>query len=420
MKIKINNMFKKFLATILLLFTLVPVVQAQETVNIYFFWREGCPHCADEKPFLQSMEEKYDFVELHTFELPFKKNTEELQDNLKLLQKVGEELNVSIAGIPFTVVGEHHFIGWQNAETTGKEIEAAITCEDACTDKISKLISPSQPICADKDTCGIDIDQSQTMATGTLSEYKINIPLLGEVDAKDFSLPVLTIVLGFLDGFNPCAMWVLLFLISALLGMKDKKRMWILGGTFIATSAIIYYAFMAAWLNVFLIIGFVFWIRLLVGILAIGGGSWTLKGWWDTKDKADGCTAVDEKERTQMFDKIQHAIQENSLVLGMISMAGIAVAVNMIELVCSAGLPAVYTQVLTLNNLPTWQYYLYIFLYIIIFMIDDIFVFVMAMTTLELTGVTTKYTKTAHFIGGCIMVIIGILLLFRPELLMLG
>jgi len=94
--------------------------------------------------------------------------------------------------------------------------------------------------------------------------------------------------------------------------------------------------------------------------------------------------------------------------------------VNLVELICSAGLPAVFTQVLALNELAKWQYYLYILLYIFFFMLDDLFVFSFAMITLQMTGITTKYVKYTRLIGGIILAIIGILILFRPDLLMFG
>ena len=92
----------------------------------------------------------------------------------------------------------------------------------------------------------------------------------------------------------------------------------------------------------------------------------------------------------------------------------------MVELVCSAGLPAIYTQILSLSNLPTWQYYFYLGLYILIFMLDDLFVFFTAMFTLKAVGVESKYARYSHLIGGVLMLVIGLLLLFKPEWLMFG
>ena len=107
----------------------------------------------------------------------------------------------------------------------------------------------------------------------------------------------------------------------------------------------------------------------------------------------------------------------------MFALAGIialAVAVNLVELLCSAGLPVVFTQILALNNLPTWQYYAYLILYIFIFILDDLIVFILAMLTLKMTGLGNKYARYSHLIGGAVMVIVGLLLIFKPEWLMFG
>lgn len=224
--------------------------------------------------------------------------------------------------------------------------------------------------------------------------------------------------MGALDGFNPCAMWTLLFLISLLLGMKDKKRMWILGATFIVASASVYFMFMAAWLNLILFLGLVIWVRIIIGLIAMIGGGYSLKEFIFNKNS--GCKITGNEKRQKVFDKMRLAIQQNSLWLALGGIILLAFAVNLVELICSAGLPAVYTQILALNQMNNWQYYLYILLYILFFMIDDLLLFFVAMFTLQMTGITTKYARFSRLIGGLIMLAIGLMLIFKPGWLMFG
>lgn len=244
---------------------------------------------------------------------------------------------------------------------------------------------------------------------------KISVPLIGDVSIKKLSLPVLTVIIGALDGFNPCAMWTLVFLIGLLLGMEDKRRMWILGITFIAASAGVYFLFMTAWLNMFLFLGFLFWIRVGIGVVALAGGAYNLKEFFTNKDNV--CKVTAGERRRKIFDQIKEITHRKSFWLAFFGIIILAVAVNMVEAICSAGLPAIYTQVLALNHLPVWQYYAYLSLYIFIFMLDDLIVFLVAMTTLQITGVTTKYTRMSHLIGGIVMLLIGLALILKPELL---
>jgi len=240
---------------------------------------------------------------------------------------------------------------------------------------------------------------------------------LANIDLEKLSLPALTVVLGFLDGFNPCAMWVLLFLISLLLGMKDKKKMWILGLAFIISSAFVYFLFMFAWLNFFLFVGYIFWIRILIAGIALFGGYVSLKKFLS---KDSGCDVEGDEKRKSIFEKLGKITSNKSFWMALVGIITLSFAVNLVELVCSAGLPAVYSQVLALNNLSRIQYYLYLLLYILFFMLDDLLVFFIAMKTLQMTGITTKYVRWSRLIGGIMMVIIGLLLIFKPGILMFG
>ncbi len=375
-------------------------LNSNEEVNLYFFWANGCPHCSNEKPFLEKLEQKYDNLKVHSFEVTGNK------DNIDLLKKIGKELSVDISGVPFTIVGDHYFTGWYNEQTTGAAIEEAVQCalQNGCYDTVGNLISPA--------ASGSKYQNEKKMPE------KINLPIFGEIKTKNFSLPILTILIAGLDGFNPCAMWVLLFLISMLLGMKDKKRMWILGIAFIVSSAFVYFLFMSAWLNLFLFLGFVLWVRIIIGLVALAAGGYNLKEYFT--NKSGKCKVTDNKKRQKVFEKLKSITQKKQLWIALSGIVILAFAVNLVELVCSAGLPAIYTQILALSSLEKWQYYAFLLLYIFIFMLDDLIVFFVAMTTLQMTGATTKYSHISHLIGGIIMIIMGVLLLFRPELLMFG
>jgi hypothetical protein len=157
---------------------------------------------------------------------------------------------------------------------------------------------------------------------------------------------------------------------------------------------------------------------MLIGILALAGGGYSIKEFIFNKDS--GCKVAGDEKRQKTFERLKLAVQQNSLWLALGGIVVLAFAVNLVELICSAGLPAVYTQVLALNEMAGWQYYSYILLYIFFFMLDDLFIFFVAMITLEMTGITTKYAKASRLIGGLVMLAIGLMLIFKPEWLMFG
>ncbi|MDD4547906.1 MAG: hypothetical protein PHI05_04115 [Bacilli bacterium] len=389
----------KLLVILLLFIFLIPVsAKASEKVNVHLFYSDDCPHCKKEITLLDKLEKENKIV-VYKYELS---NSTLYKD---LVSKVRKTFNIDNSYVPLTVIGTNHYIGYN--DNTAIKIENTVayysnkTYQDIVTEIINNQFDPA----------------TDEFVVDEIEESLIKIPYLGLINPKEISLPIIAAVIGLVDGFNPCAMWVLLFLISTLIGMKSKKRMWILGLTFIITSAFIYLLFMASWLKVAVTITSVTWMKILIGVVAITAGLVNLKSYLKKLKEEDGCTVVDDKKRNKIIDKIKKVTTEKSLVFALIGIMALAISVNIIELACSAGLPLLFTQILAMNDLNSIQYVIYMLIYILFFLIDDIIIFAIAMVTLELTGVSTKYSKYSHLIGGIIMIIIGLLLLFNPSLL---
>ena len=213
-------------------------------------------------------------------------------------------------------------------------------------------------------------------------------------------------------------MWVLIMLISFLMAEKNKKKLIFLGSLFIFVSAFVYFLFMVAWLNFLLFIGYLYRIKFLVGIIAVIGGLFYIKEFF--KNKEGVCTVTSEKSKKKVFEKLQYFTSQKKIYLAAFGIILLAFFVNLIELVCSAGIPIVYLQILTLSKVSFIKYYMYILLYIFVFMLDDLLIFFVAIFSLRLLSVTTKYSRFSHIIGGLVLLIIGILLIFKPEMLMFG
>lgn len=245
-----------------------------------------------------------------------------------------------------------------------------------------------------------------------------NISFLGTVNAKTVSLPIISIVLGFIDGFNPCAMWILVFLILMLIELKDKKKMWILGSVFLITSGLIYLVFMVSWLNLAMFLTGIKFVRYAIGLFALVFGVVNVYRFFNLLHKDDGCDVTDGKKRSKIMTSIRKIVGEKSFIIALGGIILLAAGVNLLELLCSLGIPVVFTQILALNDLNVVQYLIYILLYLVFFMIDDFIVFFVAMFTLKITGVSNKYTKFSHLIGGILMAILGILMMFKPAWVM--
>lgn len=381
------------------------------SVTAYVFWQKGCPYCASAKTELERLSLVQSSVKVEAIELDTSPANEAVYE--KALDHFGFEQ----AAVPLVVIGDQPFLGFASRARSAAAYEAAIAkcLNSKCRDIVAEF-SGSQRDQVAKVGKG-NISSSDHTAPALIPE-EISIPFLGSVQTRELSLPMLTVILAGVDGFNPCAMWVLVFLIGLLLGLEDQRRMWLLGGAFLLATAVMYFAVMAAWLNLVLILGAVAWLRLAIGMLAVGVGFYFLREYW-TKPEAV-CKVVNPGRRRKMMDAFRSTVQHEHLVWAVLGMMALAVGVNLIELLCSAGVPAVYTQILTLNDLPPATYYSYICLYIAVFMLDDIAIFATAMFALRVSGLTGSYARYSHLIGGVVLTAIGAIMLLRPELLTFG
>lgn len=401
-----------FLMIICLLF--IPNVNANtkdNLVNIYLFYSDSCPHCAAEKELLDEIEEDYDNVRIYKYEVS--KN----DDNLDLMLNVAELMDTKVTGVPFTVIADKVYKGFSYDNSKTKflgtiEYYSEHGYKDIVGEYMGDIELPSYDVVEDNSTNDKEFDEY-------INNYgNHTISFLGfKIETKNLALPLVSVLIGLVDGFNPCAMWVLLFLISMLIGMKDKKRMWSLGIAFLVTSALIYLLFMIAWLNVATFLISVNWIRLLLGLVALGGGCINLYGYFKNR-KSSGCSVVDDKKRNKIFDRIKKFTHEKNFFLAIIGVIVLAVSVNIVELACSAGLPVMFIEILSMNNLSIIEEIIYIGLYMLFFLIDDLVIFFIAMITMQLTGFSTKYGKLSKIIGGILLLLIGLLLIFKPEWLM--
>lgn len=372
----------------------------EQAVDVHVFWRLGCPHCERARTFLNGAAAGAG-LRLHEYEISGDAG------NLDLFMRVVEHFGVANPAVPLVVIGAGLWSGYADDASTGEHMLAvAAACRKvSCADTVSAL------------RAGTAGPAAKTAPQGALPK-SLRLPFIGDVEIAALSLPALTVLLASIDGFNPCAMWTLLFLMGLLVGIKDRLRMWVLGSAFIAASAAVYYLFLAAWLNLLLFLGMMLWIRVAVGVVAVAGGAYYLREFFVNPEAL--CRVAGGESRQRVLQQLRAVAQEQRFWLALGGIVALAVAVNLVEFVCSAGIPAVYVQVLTLSELPRWQYHAYLLLYILVFMLDDLLIFFIAMKTLQVTGLTGAYARWSHLIGGVLLLLIGLLLLFRPEWLSFG
>lgn len=337
--------------------------------RLHVFFLPDCPHCHDAIAFLKA-QPNVDFV-LHDVST---------SANLALLTMVADQHRIPEGdlGVPLFVRGSRYLIGFESADTTGRELLALAA----------------------------DATRSARPDSNT---SRIRLPLLGEIDASRYSLLALTALMGLSDGFNPCAMWVLVYLISLIAGLQEQRKIWWLVGTFVLASGIWYFLFMTAWLNTFLIIGYVRPLTQLVALVAIGFGVNHLFE-LALKRGLIVCEVGDIAQRRQTMQWVRELVAAPVGLASLVLVIGLALSVNAIEFVCSAALPAVYTHMLALTDLSTGQYYSYIALYVMFFMLDDLVIFGFAAFAVQKV-VDTRYAAVSRAVGGVVLIGLGVWML---------
>ncbi|HEY8569382.1 glutaredoxin domain-containing protein [Microbulbifer sp.] len=373
------SVFLRTIAPFLLMFLFVSLAadviaekpsQSPQVLIVYV--RDGCPHCADAKQYLRKLAREK--PNLRIVYRAIDKDPAARDE----LERYSREAGEWPPGVPTFVVNGRVHVGFISAEETGPILHRLIDGGSA---------PPGKP-----EEAGF-----------------------GRLNATELGLPLFTLALGLIDGFNPCAMWVLLFLLSILVRLQDRRRMALIAGTFVLVSGAIYYAFMAAWLNLFLVVGISNWLRWLLAAIAIAIGLVNLRDFFN--QRRDYTLSIPESAKPGLYARIRKLMHNNSLLTSLVGVAALAVLVNFIELLCTAGLPAIYTAVLSQHELSKPAYYGYLGLYILAYIADDALMVTLAVVALGSRKLSQSTGRWLKFISGLVMLLLGVAMLLFPGLL---
>ena len=339
------------------------------------FVRDGCPHCAAAKAWLSELAAER--PELRIVLRPVDHDARARDDLLRISRQAG----YWPPGVPTFVVGDRVLVGFADVEHSGAQLLA--------------LLADGQPA----------VTSVQSGLFGTLSVERLGLPLF-------------TLALGLLDGFNPCAMWVLLFLLSLLVHLHDRARMALVAGTFVLVSGAIYYAFMAAWLNLFLLVGLSTLLVWALSAVAIAIGLVNLRD--GLRPGANFTLSIPAAAKPGLYARMRAILQADSLLPALAGVAALAVVVNFIELLCTAGLPAIYTAVLTQQRLTPLAHYAYLGLYILGYIADDALMVATAVAALSSRKLSAQAGRGLKILSGLVMLALGVVMLLRPEWLLQG
>jgi glutaredoxin len=342
--------------------------------EIVLFHREGCPHCERAHAFLDDLE--LENPEIAVMRLDIERDPKARARFLELSDQNG----ITRPGVPAFLVCNQFTVGFDRPETTGEIIRMQLGGGSVSIE-----------------------EQFDELTRGRFSNFSV----------ETLGLPLFTIAIGLVDGFNPCAMWVLTFLLSLLVGIGSRRRMVLIAGTFVLVSGFMYFAFMAAWLNAFLLIGYSRPLQLTLGGLAVLIGAVHIKDFLAFKR---GITlSIPESAKPTLFSRMRRVVTAENTVASLFGVALLAILVNVVELLCTAGLPAIFVQILTLRDLSALEYYGYLALYNVAYVLDDALMVAAAVFTLARWRMQERQGRWLKLVSGLVISALGAVLLFAPQ-----
>jgi thiol-disulfide isomerase/thioredoxin len=356
--------------------------RGEVAVKLYFFWSQTCPHCQRARPFVDQLAAKHAWLQVHSADLVTAR--EEARRYVSLARQLGQEAR----SVPAFLFCREMYTGYDNDQGMGVFLEQRLqACHRSLTANAPSVAAPQTP--------------------------GVSLPWVGVLDPNALSLPLLTLVLAGVDAFNPCAFFVLLFLLSLLVHARSRARMLAVGGIFVGFSGLVYFLFMAAWLNVFLLIGELRGLTMIAGAVALGFAVVNIKDYfWFQRGVS---LSIPERAKPGLFARMRQTLNADSLPAMAAAAVMLALAANTYELLCTAGFPMVYTRVLTLHALSPMGYYSYLLLYNVIYVVPMAVIVLVFTFTLGARKLTDREGRILKLVSGLMMLGLGGMLVLAPE-----
>ncbi|WP_295880514.1 thioredoxin family protein [uncultured Thiohalocapsa sp.] len=382
-------------------------------VHLYFFWSKSCPHCREALPQIERMDAELPWLRLHTHELTASRAS------VALYVDMAEQLGRDARSVPAFFICERMLTGWDDADGMGAQIRRlAELCRPAASANGPAAASGPAAGAGNATGAGAGAGAGGASGGGLFPEAAagpLSVPVLGNVDAERLSLPVFTLVLAGLDAFNPCAFFVLLFLLSLMVHARSRARMLLVGGTFVFFSGLVYFLFMAAWLNLFLVVGGAPVVTVIAGLVAVLIGVLNVKDFF--RLRAGPSLSIPEGAKPGLYQRVRGLLNAEHLGTMLFGTVALALAANSYELLCTAGFPMVYTRVLTLQALSGWTYYAYLALYNLIYVLPLAAIVLVFTFTLGARKLSEREGRVLKLLSGVMMLGLGLTMLLRPDAL---
>jgi cytochrome c biogenesis protein CcdA/glutaredoxin len=379
-----------------------PAAPERFDVPIYYFWGDGCPHCATQKVFLDQLKRDHPNVIVYDFEVYY------VEANRPLMTAMAAAFGRPVTGVPMTFIGDEVWVGFSDA--MGRQMRAAVERyqtydapdpADRVAPELRDQLAPPPPSPSPPQDGG---------------ELLLDIPLVGSVDVAHQALWLSTALIAFVDGFNPCSLWVLALLLAVVVNTRSRRRVLLVGFTFLLVTALTYGLFIVGLFSIFSYISFLTWIRVLVAALALGFALINIKDYFAYKRGIS--LSIDDAQKPGIYKRIRGIMRaEASLPATLSATAGMALGITLVELPCTAGLPVLWTTLLTGAGVSTTGFALLLALYILVYLSIELVIFGAVVVTMRATRLEEREGRILKLVGGAVMLALALVLLFWPTML---
>lgn len=392
---------------------ILAVSAEQNTVNVYIFVGEGCPYCAKAKAYLQSLADEDPRIVVHDFEIYYDLQNREYFFDFAAIHELEPQY------VPMTFISDRYWIGF--SDTIQAEMTRAIqgclesSCVDFGKDILPASVFPVEPTPIEPVPTEV-VDPGENSQTQDEGQFSITLPLIGTIDLTDRSLLLSTLLIAFVDGFNPCSVWVLSMLLAITLNARSRKKVLIIGFVFIFVTAFIYALFIGGLFTVFTFVGFVGWIQLIVALVAVVFALVNIKDYFWYKEGVS--FTISKKKKPGIYKGIRRIMNAEESILGLVSATVIlAAGVSLVEFSCTAGFPMIWTNLLAIHQVTGLAFLGYLLIYMLVYQLDEIGIFLVAMFTLRKSKMEEKYGRILKLLGGMLMLALAIVMLIDPTLM---
>lgn len=341
------------------------------------FWAQGCPHCTAEREFLQELLDEFPDLQIASYEIT---NSAE---NRELFVETMAGLGLEARAVPTTIFGDRLWQGFNDA--VGDEIHSAVAAE----------LTAESP------------------APGPADET-IDLPFIGEVDSGDVPLVVSTALIALVDGINPCSLWVLSILMALVLRSGSRRRVLIIGGTFLLVTTALYGLYIAGMYGLLAYVVNEAWVRVVMAAVALGFGLVSLKEYFQFGTGVS--LGIAESKKPQLYRRMRAvSVDGRSLPIALAGTVALAVGVSILETPCTAGYPLLWANLLAEQQVGLAGAIPLFALYMAIFLADELVVFGAAVLLMRATKLEERAGKLLRLVGGVVMIVLAATLIFAPE-----